>query len=515
MPRQLKHWSLWLLLSLLVGVYFWFKPIDFSQASDAYAVDDSSAATAIHVLNRLGYGMRPGDLERVQSMGVEDYIQQQLEPEAIAEPAALTQMLDDLPTLKLSPVDLFLEYGPLCPLPGQPPSQEEIQAAAMITQQPFKEARQARFLRAVNSPRQLQEVMVDFWFNHFNVYARKGFTVLWTGAYERDAIRPHAIGKFRDLLSATARHPAMLFYLDNWLNTAPNSPGVRGTFQGLNENYARELMELHTLGVDGGYTQADVETLTRILTGWGLVGGCEIKNNPSLDVDESGFFFNPDRHDSSDKVLLGTTIRGGGADEVEQALDLLARHPSTARHISYKLAQYFVADNPPSSLVDQLSDRFQETDGDIQAVLNTLFASEEFWSPEYQGNQFKTPLQYVLSVARSTDMVQLEEPDVLLLSGMLYRLGMPLYECRTPDGYAQTQETWLTPDSMLRRVNFATTIAARYAQDKTGDQAVASLSQTLGSLLSSETKTTIESSPVNPKHLRSAMVLGSPDMMLR
>ncbi len=201
-----------------------------------------------------------------------------------------------------------------------------------------QEAINGKLLRAIASRRQLEEVMVDFWYNHFNVFVNKGQpTRIWVGSYEETAIRPYILGRFRDLLGATARHPAMLFYLDNWQNTDPNSKGARGRFKGLNENYARELMELHTLGVDGGYTQDDVVALARILTGWGLI-------RRRRGQDSSGFIFQGDRHDYGDKVFLGTTIKGTGMDEVEQALDILASHPSTARYISFKLAQYFVAD---------------------------------------------------------------------------------------------------------------------------------------------------------------------------
>ncbi len=315
----------------------------------------------------------------------------------------------------------------------------------------MEQAVQARLWRAVESPRQLQEVMVDFWYNHFNVFAAKGLDHLWVGAYEEQAIRPYALGRFRDLLGATAHHPAMLFYLDNWQNTAPNSPGVRGKQQGLNENYARELMELHTLGVDGGYTQEDVIALARILTGWGL-------GRPrGRDINKGGFFFDPKRHDFSDKVFLGQTIHGSGVAEGEEALDILARNPATARHISFELAQYFVADEPPSALVERLRKRFLDTDGDIRAVLDTLFHSPEFWDQKYYGNKFKTPYQYVVSAVRATDM---KVVNVRPLYGMLMQLGMPLYGCLTPDGYKNTRDAWLNPDAMTRRIGFATALAS-------------------------------------------------------
>src|SRR5262249_50612288 len=230
-------------------------------------------------------------------------------------------------------------------------------------------------------------------FNHFNIFGNKGFVRLWVGAYEAGAIRPHALGKFRDLLLATARHPAMLFYLDNSSNSAPGSQGPSGRELRLNENYARELMELHTLGVDGGYSQDDVVALARILTGWGLA---RPNQKPP---DGTGFLFDAARHDNEPKRLLGHEITASGEAEGVEAIDLLARHPATAHHIAFKLVQYFVADQPPSALVDRVAARFRETDGDIRAVLQTLFASPEFRNGI--GTKYKTPYRFVLSAVRA------------------------------------------------------------------------------------------------------------------
>ena len=231
---------------------------------------------------------------------------------------------------------------------------------------------QARIWRALYSRRQLQEVMVDFWYNHFNIFAGKGLDHLWVGRYEAEAIRPHALGKFRELVLATAHSPAMLFYLDNQLNTAPGSPGAKGNQTGLNENYAREIMELHTLGVGGGYTQDDVIALARILTGWGLA-------RPGLGRgDGSAQVFDAARHDFTAKTFLGRGIEPSGEAEGIAAIDMLAASPATARHIAFQLAQYFVADKPPQGLVDRLAQRFRETDGDIAAVLKMLLTSREF-----------------------------------------------------------------------------------------------------------------------------------------
>src|SRR5207248_1253556 len=257
------------------------------------------------------------------------------------------------------------------------------------------------------------------------------------------------LGKFRDLLGATAHHPAMLVYLDNVQNAAPGSKGLNGREAGINENYARELMELHTLGADGGYTQDDVVALSRILTGWSLV------RPNALPERGSGFRFYPARHDNGDKHFLGHDIAGNGEAEGEAALDLLAKSPATARHLAAKLAQYFVADQPPSALVDRLAARFTETDGDIKSVLQALFASREF--RDSTGAKYKSPYRFVLAAVRAAG-VTVDNPKPLL--GAMARLGQPLYRCATPDGYRDTEAAWLSPDASLLRVNFATALAS-------------------------------------------------------
>jgi uncharacterized protein (DUF1800 family) len=477
----------------------------------------------LHVLNRLAYGPAPGDLEKVRAMGVEQYIESQLAPQSIPEPEKLMRELDSLETLRMDPVELFKEYGPPRPGRGRKPDPAAVKAARERARIILEQAVEARLWRAVESPRQLQQVMTDFWYNHFNVFAGKGLDHLWAGAYEEQAIRPYALGHFRDLLGATAHHPAMLFYLDNWQNTAPGSPGARGKFEGLNENYARELMELHTLGVDGGYTQQDVIALARIFTGWGL--GRPRGGN------RGGFYFDPTRHDDGDKTFLGHTIRGSGEDEGEQALDILARSPATARHIGYELAQYFVADDPPPALVRRLAKRFLDTDGDIRAVLDTLFHSPEFWDRQYYGNKFKTPYQYLVSAVRASGV---DPVNIRPLYGMLYQLGMPLYACLTPDGYQNTRAVWLNPDAMTRRISFATALAsgrlplAQPAEDNAGtmrkkmDRAergpmtpvkpvdATQLADTLGDELASLTRATLKETP---PPLRAALILGSPEFM--
>ncbi|MGC1306407.1 MAG: DUF1800 domain-containing protein [Phormidesmis sp.] len=467
-----------------------------------------SASTVTHVLNRLSFGPRPGDRAQIERSGIKAYIQQQLTPEHLADPPALKRRLQRFPALQLSPVELFEQYAP-------PPkaSAEQRQNARSRQVQMLNESVQARLLRALESPRQLYEMMVDFWFNHFNVFVGKGLTMVWAGDYEQSAIRPHALGKFRALLGATAKHPAMLFYLDNWRNTDPNSNAAKGAFSGFNENYARELLELHTLGIDGGYSQADVENLTRIFTGWTML------HHGQRARDQSGFMFVANRHDPGSKVLLDKAIAPGGLNEGEAALDLLAQHPATARHLSRKLAQYFVADNPPESLVETLAKTFLASGGDIRSVLSALFESAEFWDPAYYQRKFKTPYQYLLSMTRAVGLVSPTEERLKRLNGAMTQLGMPLYYCRTPDGYAQVEAPWLSPDAMLRRVNFALATVNLYsqpnAQPPTGPSRgalAATLLEAVGQQLSAETQRVVNDSPV---YLRPALILGSPEMMYR
>lgn len=470
----------------------------------------STDAQALHVLNRLAFGPTPGDVQRVAAMGVDQYIQQQLHPDSLPLPDDLRQQLSSLDTFSLTPTELFQQYGPPQRQRGQKLTPQEIKAFNQQLQIIVMQAMQAHVLRALESTRQLQEVMVNFWFNHFNVFRGKGLDRLWTGSYERDAIRPYALGHFRDLLFATAKHPAMLFYLDNWLDTQPGTKHAKGRFQGINENYAREVMELHTLGVNGGYTQADVTTLAHILTGWGL---CPPRGRFAQ---PGGFCFDPLRHDFGDQVFLGQHIAGSGEDEVTQALDMLAASPATAHHLSYELAQYFVADDPPPALVDTLTQKWLQTDGDIAAVLDTLFHSPEFWPAQYIGNKFKTPYEYVISMVRATG-----EPvtNVKPLLGMMGQLGMPLYGYLTPDGYKNTQSAWLNPDAMMMRLSFATALGHGNVRLDPGDmdpttpeQRATQLFDTLSGLFTPQQIVTIDS---QPEPLRAGLILGSPQFQYR
>ncbi|MDY6803166.1 MAG: DUF1800 domain-containing protein [Cyanobacteriota bacterium] len=487
-----------LILSLLLGLI-----ICLGLPGASYADTQPITPRIVHALNRISYGPTPGEIERIKSIGIQAYIESQLKPESISEPQKLTSELAKIRPLSMNPVEVFKEYAIPEREPGKKPTPAQQQATNKRSRGVFNQASKARLMRAIASNRQLQEVMVDFWFNHFNIYGFKGRPGrVWVGLYERDAIRPHALGQFRNLLGATAHHPAMLHYLDNWQNTAPGSKGAKGRFKGLNENYARELMELHTLGVNGGYTQQDVVTLARIFTGWGInrTGG-----------DGSGFRFDADRHDTSDKVFLGVPVKGGGMDEGEKALDILARHPATARHISYKLAQYFVSDRPPETLVVRLARRFQETNGNIRAVLESLLKSPEFSDPQYYGSKFKTPYQYLISAVRATGT---DSPNFNRIAGFLNQLGMPLYRCPTPNGYKNTKDAWLNPDGMIRRIGLAVPIArGRLSVDK-NEKAVEAIAlvRTLGNDLSPETQSALNETPEN---MRSVLLLGSPEMMQR
>lgn len=472
----------------------------------------------LHVLNRLAFGPDAAGLADIRRLGVDGWIDRQLHPEAIPEPAALRERLAALPSQEQDAVTLYQAFEASSPAGADP---QAIGTRRQRSAEIVREAATARLVRAIESPRQLQEVMVEFWFNHFNVSARKGLVHLWVGDYENRAIRPHALGRFRDLLEATARHPAMLFYLDNWLNSAPaRLEEKRHREGGLNENYARELMELHTLGVDGGYQQDDVVALARILTGWGIASA---KDMPGSD---NGFSFHPDRHDFSDKIFLGRLIRGEGAAEIEHALDILASSPATARHVSFQLAQYFVTDRPPTALVERLSRRWLKTGGDIRAVLKTLFSSPEFRAPSYFGGKFKTPFEYVVSAVRASGK---GDADVQPLMGALARLGQPLYGCLTPDGYRNTREAWLSPDALSLRIAFATALGSGHLRlsrpvDEDGPGAEAGKpavepshpveSDGLIALLdpSGRTRLAVDAAP---PALKAAVLLGSPDFMNR
>jgi uncharacterized protein (DUF1800 family) len=426
-----------------------------------------------HALNRLTYGARPGDFARVKAMGLQNWIDLQLSPSRIDD-GPLASRLAGLGTLALDSQTIQRDYlGPAMQArrerqrqsPNGDPMNQDLrpaprpEATAARSRQVLADIEEAKLLRAVYSERQLQEVLVDFWFNHFNVFAGKGATRTYLAEYEREAIRPYVLGNFRDLLEATAKSPAMLFYLDNWQNTDGSSSEPQMTAtpnrrrqptpaaapkrpRGINENYARELLELHALGVDGGYTQADIVNVARALTGW------TIKPREG-----SATMFVARLHDDKAKTVLGQTIRaGGGQNDIEQVLDILTAHPSTARHIVTKLAIRFVSDTPPATLVDRAAARFTATNGDLREVVRTIVTSAEFFAPEAYRTKVKTPLDFVASALRTTGA---EVRSALPLARELREMGMPLYFCQPPTGYADTAATWVSAGALVSRMNFA------------------------------------------------------------
>ncbi|HXL81667.1 MAG TPA: DUF1800 domain-containing protein [Pyrinomonadaceae bacterium] len=537
----------------------------------------------LHVLNRLGFGARPGDIERLKAMGLEQYINQQLSPEKINDEVADAK-LKHLSTLNMSTAELYEKF----PQPGQllrqlerkgdlpaglaaardnraqaqatppggtgdaktgnatamsgdvngpantpidaPPvsnpaangnpldnekyrqavSEYYLQNGLQLPQRITAELQASRILRAVYSERQLQEVMVDFWTNHFNVFAGKGADRWLLVSYDRDTIRPHALGNFSDLLLATAQSPAMLFYLDNFQSVSPNAPTGPGYFgnqrpgaqrnplvqlmrggaqnrpspsmtnnpqqqrpqqqarRGINENYARELMELHTLGVDGGYTQKDVQEVARCFTGWTIFaprgGGAAAQammNGPRADMlrENAGrFFFNPRLHDDGEKVVLGHKIpAGGGIKDGLTVLDILAHQPATAKFIATKLVRHFVSDSPPPALVDRVAATFLKSNGDIRETLRTIFFSPEFNSPEAYRAKVKRPFELAISAIRTLGGETNGGPG---LHQWIARMGEPLYGFQTPNGYSDAAESWVNTGGLLERLNFGLTLAS-------------------------------------------------------
>jgi uncharacterized protein (DUF1800 family) len=534
----------------------------------------------VHVLNRLAFGARPGEVERVRKLGVEAYIEQQLNPSKLDD-AALEARLRNFPTLGMSNGELLAKY----PQPGQllrrleragelppelaalvrqrnqgqpngagqmpeqnadaekaiaeamrPPAMPQQGAGAMeeegrdpqrrqyrqaiakymreqgleSPQRIMQELNASRILRAVYSERQLQEVMVDFWSNHFNVFAQKGADRWFLTSYDRDVIRPNALGNFRDLLEATAKSPAMLFYLDNFQSVSPNAQanrrGLRRMQQrdeegagemrpdgrrmnrrqaqrrmereqqqgegqmtaqqpqrpqpqrmrrGINENYARELMELHTLGVEGGYTQKDVQEVARAFTGWTIFAprGRGVYGDDGSDSRAGSFFFNPRTHDDGEKAVLGVKIpAGGGAEDGRRVLDVLVAHPSTAKFIATKLARKFVSDEPDPALVRRVADAFHDSKGDIKTTLRALFTSPEFNSAGARRAKIKTPFELTASALRTLG-AEVEVRPALIQ--WVARMGEPLYGYQAPTGYPDEASYWVNTGALLERLNFS------------------------------------------------------------
>jgi uncharacterized protein (DUF1800 family) len=478
------------------------------------------------VLNRLTFGARPGDPEKVRAMGIDSWIAMQLQPEKIDD-SKVDRLMSQYAVFNMKTSDIIHDYNSVQQLKrqakkidasdstmdkkearkevvGQNP---KLAQAARETQQLVGEVQSASLARAVTSERQLDEVMVDFWENHFSVFAGKGQTRLFLANYDRDVIRPHALGKFRDLLGAVAKSPAMLFFLDNAQSAADSThptlvarnargggrgglrpgviarrPGLGGlggigggqqlppaararlenatpeerqqimqrlqqqAKRGLNENYARELMELHTLGVDGGYTQKDVQEVARALTGW------------TYNRQTGDFQFNPAIHDAGEKTILGHKFPAGhGEEEGEQVLDLVARAPQTARFITTKLARHFVSDEPPKALVDRCSDTFSKTDGDIRETLRCIITSPEFFSRSAYRAKVKTPFEVVASALRAVNAQPDTTPRTAQIVG---RLGQPIFGRQTPDGWPDRADAWMNTGAILNRINFGLSLAA-------------------------------------------------------
>jgi uncharacterized protein (DUF1800 family) len=439
-----------IILAVAVGVV----PSIFGRAAQAADFNPSDLA----LLDRLTWGVNASSAEHLHAVGTERWLQEQLHPASnMALPEAAKTQIEAMPDVHKFPFDIAVSFEQQARSANQVADPDQKKAAQQVYQQAMndraKQAAARTILCALYSPDQLRERMTWFWFNHFNVHQYKANVRILVGDYVDSAIRPFALGKFRNLLSATLHHPAMLRYLDN----ADNAAGH------INENYAREIMELHTMGVGSGYSQADVEALAKILTGVGI----DVKpDNPKLSpelqpqlVREGAFEFNPARHDYSDKMLLGHPIKGRGLAEVDDALDILARHPATATHLSRQIATYFVSDNPPDSLVQKMAQAFKATDGDIAAVLNAMVHAPEFTATLKPGSRFKDPMQYALSAVRLAydNKVILNTAPV---QNWLNRMGEGLFNHETPDGYSMSSASWNGPGQMMVRFEIARQIGS-------------------------------------------------------
>lgn len=498
----------------------------------------------LHVLNRLGFGPRPGDVEKVRKMGVKQYIESQLDPRSVDD-RLTDQKLARLDILKMDTEQIFAKYhnpgallqmlegGRNAPEGGNEADmrseqrQRRAKLAKIYAENGFRPANRimfevetSRILRAAYSERQLEEVMVDFWANHFNVFSGKAATRWYIPSYERDVIRKHALGNFRDLVMGTAKHPAMLFYLDNFQSVAPNAGGrdarqgllgramrngrldprvrdrlkARGlsdaeidqrieqagaaSRRGINENYARELMELHTLGVDGGYTQKDIQEVARAFTGWTIfdargyrraaaqiAGGREDQRivrqarqlGLDLDTKSGTFVFAVRLHDNDPKIVLGQKIDEGGIRDGEKVIDILVSHPSTSRYIARKLAVKFVNDKPDEALVERVAKAFRDSKGDIKTTLRALFYDDDFFAPENYRAKIKTPFELLVSSLRA---VGAQTNGSRQLNGLLRRMGEPLYGYQAPTGYPDSAEDWVNTGALLERMNFAVALAS-------------------------------------------------------
>jgi uncharacterized protein (DUF1800 family) len=498
-----------------------------------------------HVLNRLGFGPRPGDVEKVKAIGLQKYIDQQLSPSAINDAVAEAKV-KNLEVFGMTTAEVFEKYpnpgALLRALEGPQNNNQQPNAAEDMTEKERQDRQQKlreyylkydlrpanqmlpqivsnRVLRAVYSERQLQEVMVDFWQNHFNVFSGKAAVRWYIPSYERDVLRKNALGNFKDLVVGTAQHPAMLFYLDNFESVSPNAQpagnnrggngrrlqqilrrgGILGgenqmprppqqqrapqqqqqqRQRGINENYARELMELHTLGVDGGYTQKDIVEVAKAFTGWTIadprgyrraaareINGMENRQIERLqrmagvpdDLESGQFYFNPRWHDSSAKTVLGQKVDEGGVKDGLKVIDILVKHPSTAKFIAKKLAVKFVSDNPSEGLIKRVAEAFTKSDGDIKTTLRAIFTDKEFFATENYRAKIKTPFELAVSSIRALGADTQAGPAML---AMLTKLGEVPYGYQAPTGYPDTAEDWVNTGALLERLNFAIAVAS-------------------------------------------------------
>jgi len=497
---------------------------------------------ALHVLNRLAFGPRPGEVDKVMQLGVDDWIEQQLRPDSISD-RGVDARLQQFATLKMSSNEIVAKYyvpvvearrevqraakdDPEMSKQDEQEMRREVRAKlapGLQPQQPFRELIAQRIIRAADSDRQLNEVMIDFWMNHFNVFSGKGIDRYLLTSFERDTIRPHIWGRFEDLLMATAKSPAMLFYLDNARSVAApenrpqvasrrfaarrmnQDPNANAGREGLNENYARELMELHTLGVDGGYTQKDVTELARVLTGWSI---------PRPREGNTGFVFRSYLHDTGAKTVLGVRFpAGGGIEEGERMIRILAHHPNTAHRIAYKLCQRLVADEPPPALVDRVAKKFLDTDGDLRQTLRAVIKSPEFWDAKNYRAKVKSPFEYVVSAVRAVDA---DVVDPTPLARALQQMGEPLYGAQPPTGYSDKADAWVNTGALMNRLNFALALAgnklpgvsAKLAPEASVDALAATLT---GGNLTDETRNTIKARAAQGAPMAAGLILGSPE----
>lgn len=519
--RPRVRWAICLTAGLLLTACA--IPSGHNGNGEGYPLLADTPAAQERLLNRVTWGATPSSARQIAAMGTAAFLDDQLRPDPKAPLPDAVQAAIDAMTITRQPVatlaaDMENRQKNLRAIADD----AEKKAAQTAWQQEMnrlqREAAARSLLRDLYSPRQLQEQMTAFWMNHFNVYAGKRDVRVLVGDFEDRAIRPHALGHFRDLLRATARHPAMLRYLDNDQNANRR----------INENYARELMELHTLGVGGGYTQRDVQELARVLTGLGVrtAGDPPALSSRQRDlyVRDGLFEFNPARHDTGDKVLLGAPLIHKGLAEIDEALDRLSRAPATARHVSQRLAMAFVADDPPAALVDAMAQTFARTDGDIRAVIRTMFQSPAFAATLAGPGKFKDPLQYVVSAVR---LAYGDRPvlNVVPIQNWLARLGRPLYGHETPDGYPLTADAWSGSGQMTTRFEIARTMGTSSAGLFRGDAPDAAPSpafpqlanevyyQAMRDRLAAGTRSVLEQATAQQEW--NTLLLASPEFMMR